>query len=165
MPSDRRGSFNGGSRRGSIDRGSLSPMRSSTPESRSPRRTPEPYSRASPETRRGSIGLVDRRSSFGERHNNLGIPSRKFTPGKSHLASPSNNITTYREIKIERDPDIERLANEARRLSMGGNLMERRGSNAVEIQNLNRRASENRLGVSPGRPTAVSPRLGLNRRQ
>lgn len=165
MPSDRRGSFNSGSRRGSIDRGSLSPMRSSTPESRSPRRTPEPYSRASPETRRGSIGLVDRRSSFGERHNNLGIPSRKFTPGKSPLASPSNNITTYREIKIERDPDIERLANEARRLSMGGNLMERRGSNAVEVQNLNRRASENRLGVSPGRPTAVSPRLGFNRRQ
>jgi hypothetical protein len=35
-----------------------SPLRSSTPESRSPRRTPEPFGRASPDIngRRGSIG-------------------------------------------------------------------------------------------------------------
>jgi len=171
MPENRRSSVNGGSRRGSVDRGSLSPMRSSTPESRSPRRTPEPFNRASPETgnRRGSIGLVDRRNSFGERRGSLGIPARKVTHGKSPLASPNNTIT--RIIKIERDPDIERLASEARRLSMGGGLgmgmgggsagNERRGSNADSI---NRRDSQNRLGISPARQS-VSPRLGISRRQ
>ena len=44
-PTERRGSVGGGSRRGSVERGSLSPGRGSTPESRSPRRTPEPYTR------------------------------------------------------------------------------------------------------------------------
>ena len=179
-PSDRRGSVGGGSRRGSIDRGSLSPHRSSTPESRSPRRTPEPYGRASPDAnrRRGSISnLVDRRNSLSERRGSLGIPARKFTPGKSPLASPNHTkmysssprTTESREIKIERDPDIERLASEARRLSMGGGALtdSRRGSLANEEQALNRRASENRLGISRNgsRTQAVSPRLGVPRRQ
>lgn len=179
-PSDRRGSVGGGSRRGSIDRGSLSPHRSSTPESRSPRRTPEPYGRASPDAnrRRGSISnLVDRRNSLSERRGSLGIPARKFTPGKSPLASPNHTkmysssprTTESREIKIERDPDIERLASEARRLSMGGGVLtdSRRGSLANEEQALNRRASENRLGISRNgsRTQAVSPRLGVPRRQ
>jgi len=179
-PSDRRGSVGGGSRRGSIDRGSLSPHRSSTPESRSPRRTPEPYGRASPDAnrRRGSISnLVDRRNSLSERRGSLGIPARKFTPGKSPLASPNHTkmysssprTTESREIKIERDPDIERLASEARRLSMGGGSLtdSRRGSLANEEQALNRRASENRLGISRNgsRTQAVSPRLGVPRRQ
>jgi len=179
-PSDRRGSVGGSSRRGSIDRGSLSPHRSSTPESRSPRRTPEPYGRASPDAnrRRGSISnLVDRRNSLSERRGSLGIPARKFTPGKSPLASPNHTkmysssprTTESREIKIERDPDIERLASEARRLSMGGGALtdSRRGSLANEEQALNRRASENRLGISRNgsRTQAVSPRLGVPRRQ
>ena len=173
MPGDRRGSFNGGSRRGSMDRGSMSPHRSSTPESRSPRRTPEPFNRASPDAsaRRGSIGLgLDRRNSFGERRGSLGIPARKFTPGKSPLASPSNSkiIPITRNIsisRIDKDPDIERLALEARRLSMGGgHLADRRGS--TDNQSINRRASENRLGVNnPVKPSA-SPRLGgVGRRQ
>merc|ERR1711963_1077997 len=179
-PSDRRGSVGGGSRRGSIDRGSLSPHRSSTPESRSPRRTPEPYGRASPDAnrRRGSISnLVDRRNSLSERRGSLGIPARKLTPGKSPLASPNHTkmysssprMTESREIKIERDPDIERLASEARRLSMGGGALtdSRRGSLANEEQSLNRRASENRLGFSRNgsRSQAVSPRPGVPRRQ
>ena len=86
-PTDRRGSVSGNSRRGSLDRGSLSPRRGSTPESRSPRRTPEPYGRGSPEAnggRRGSIGLAEARRTSG------GIPARKFTPSKSPLASPYN---------------------------------------------------------------------------
>ena len=161
-----------------MDRGSLSPHRSSTPESRSPRRTPEPYGRGSPDSnrRRGSISnLVDRRNSLSERRGSLGIPARKFTPGKSPLASPSNHKMygssphTSREIKIERDPDIERLASEARRLSMGGGVLtdSRRGSLANEEQAMNRRASENRLGVARNgsRPQVVSPRLGMPRRQ
>lgn len=160
--------MNGGSRRGSVDRGSLSPLRSSTPESRSPRRTPEPYSRASPEAGYGggrfSVGHVQR--DIQDHGHSLGVPGRKFTPGKSPLASPNNTINarnTTRYIKIERDPDIERLANEARRLSMGGaHLADRRG--LTDNQNLNRRASENRLGVSPAK-TAVSPRLGMDRRR
>merc|ERR1712012_132119 len=138
-PTDRRGSVGGNnSRRGSVDRGSLSPRRGSTPESRSPRRTPEPFGRASPDStgRRGSIGLADRRNSHG-------IPARKFTPSKSPLASPynykhSNNINSNSSnsssnIRIDKDPDIERLASEARRLSMGGSALanERRGSNAA----------------------------------
>lgn len=180
--SDRRGSVGGGSRRASIDRGSLSPHRSSTPESRSPRRTPEPYGRPSPDAtrRRGSItNLVDRRNSLSERRGSLGIPARKFTPGKSPLASPnhtkmfsSSPRTESREIKIERDPDIERLASEARRLSMGGSMGggitdSRRGSLASEDAALNRRASENRLGLgrNGSRAQAVSPRLGAPRRQ
>ena len=172
-PTDRRGSLGGNSRRGSLDRGSLSPRRGSTPESRSPRRTPEPYGRGSPEPngRRGSLGLVDRRSS-------LGIPSRKFTPSKSPLASPHNyknynNTSSNRSSRIEKDPDIERLASEARRLSMGGAaLAERRGSSAAPEESLSRRASENKMGA--GRPagngynkhpSSVSPRLGMPRRQ
>merc|ERR1719445_537153 len=86
-PTDRRGSVSGNSRRGSVDRGSLSPRRGSTPESRSPRRTPEPFGRGSPEPnggRRGSIGLAEARRTSG------GIPARKFTPSKSPLASPYN---------------------------------------------------------------------------
>ena len=151
-----------------MDRGSLSPRRGSTPESRSPRRTPEPFGRASPEPngRRGSIGLVDRRSS-------LGIPSRKFTPSKSPLASPHNYKTYSPSPRIEKDPDIERLASEARRLSMGGAaLAERRGSSAApEDYSVGRRASDNRLagrngnGVSKHPSSSVSPRLGLGRRQ
>merc|ERR1719249_145356 len=78
-------------------------------------------------------------------------------------------MTESREIKIERDPDIERLASEARRLSMGGGALtdSRRGSLANEEQALNRRASENRLGISRNgsRTQAVSPRLGVPRRQ
>jgi len=174
-PTDRRGSISGGSRRGSVDRGSLSPRRGSTPESRSPRRTPEPYGRASPDTngRRGSIGLADRRSSLSERRGSLGIPARKFTPGKSPLASPNNykssssNMYSSGSPRIERDPDIERLASEARRLSMGGGVLaDRRGSSANEDQILNRRASENRLGINRnGKPQPISPRLGMPRRQ
>lgn len=173
-PTDRRGSISGGSRRGSVDRGSLSPRRGSTPESRSPRRTPEPYGRASPDTngRRGSIGLADRRSSLSERRGSLGIPARKFTPGKSPLASPNNYKSSSSNMysgspRIERDPDIERLASEARRLSMGGGVLaDRRGSSANEDQILNRRASENRLGINRnGKPQAISPRLGMPRRQ
>ena len=174
-PTDRRGSISGGSRRGSVDRGSLSPRRGSTPESRSPRRTPEPYGRASPDTngRRGSIGLADRRSSLSERRGSLGIPARKFTPGKSPLASPNNyksstsNMYSSGSPRIERDPDIERLASEARRLSMGGGVLaDRRGSSANEDQMLNRRASENRLGINRnGKPQPISPRLGMPRRQ
>jgi len=173
-PTDRRGSVSGSSRRGSVDRQSLSPRRGSTPESRSPRRTPEPYGRASPDTngRRGSIGLADRRNSLSERRGSLGIPARKFTPGKSPLASPNNYKSSNmysgspREIRIERDPDIERLASEARRLSMGGGVLtDRRGSSANEDQILNRRASENRLGIRNGKPQAISPRLGMPRRQ
>lgn len=173
-PTDRRGSISGGSRRGSVDRGSLSPRRGSTPESRSPRRTPEPYGRASPDTngRRGSIGLADRRSSLSERRGSLGIPARKFTPGKSPLASPNNYKSSSSNMyssspRIERDPDIERLASEARRLSMGGGVLaDRRGSSANEDQILNRRASENRLGINRnGKPAPISPRLGMPRRQ
>jgi len=174
-PTDRRGSISRGSRRGSVDRGSLSPRRGSTPESRSPRRTPEPYGRASPDTngRRGSIGLADRRSSLSERRGSLGIPARKFTPGKSPLASPNNyksstsNMYSSGSPRIERDPDIERLASEARRLSMGGGVLaDRRGSSANEDQMLNRRASENRLGINRnGKPQPISPRLGMPRRQ
>lgn len=171
-PTDRRGSISGSSRRGSVDRGSLSPRRGSTPESRSPRRTPEPYGRASPDTngRRGSIGLADRRSSLSERRGSLGIPARKFTPGKSPLASPNNYKSSNMysiSPKIDRDPDIERLASEARRLSMGGGVLaDRRGSTANEEQMLNRRASENRLGINRnGKPQAISPRLGMPRRQ
>jgi len=170
-PTDRRGSLGGNSRRGSVDRGSLSPRRGSTPESRSPRRTPEPFGRGSPEPngRRGSIGLVDRRSS-------LGIPSRKFTPSKSPLASPHNykNYSSGISSRIEKDPDIERLASEARRLSMGGGaLAERRGSSAApDDHSLGRRTSENKLGVGRNtgngytkHPSSVSPRLGMPRRQ
>lgn len=170
-PTDRRGSLGGNSRRGSVDRGSLSPRRGSTPESRSPRRTPEPFGRGSPEPngRRGSIGLVDRRSS-------LGIPSRKFTPSKSPLASPHNykNYSSGISSRIEKDPDIERLASEARRLSMGGGaLAERRGSSAApDDHSLVRRTSENKLGVGRNtgngynkHPSSVSPRLGMPRRQ
>ena len=165
-PTDRRGSLGGN---GSVDRGSLSPRRGSTPESRSPRRTPEPFGRASPEPngRRGSIGLVDRRSS-------LGIPARKFTPSKSPLASP-HNYKTYSSSsspRIEKDPDIERLASEARRLSMGGAaLSERRGSSAAPEDSVGRRASDARLAGRNGgngyskHPSSVSPRLGLGRRQ
>merc|ERR1712117_1019904 len=121
----------------------------------SPRRTPEPYGRASPDAgrRRGSISnLVDRRNSLSERRGSLGIPARKFTPGKSPLASPNHTkmysssprMTESREIKIERAPDIQRLASEARRLSMGGGALadSRRGSLANEEQALNRRASQ-----------------------
>ena len=123
--------------------------------------------RASPDSgrRRGSINLVDRRNSLSERRGSLGIPARKSTHGKSPLASPSPNHTKMystsgsreikierdsREIRIERDPDIERLASEARRLSMGGGVLTdgRRGSLAQEEQPLNRRVSENRLGLA-----------------
>ena len=156
-----------------MDRGSLSPRRGSTPESRSPRRTPEPFGRGSPESngRRGSIGLADRRNSHG-------IPSRKFTPSKSPLASPHNYKHTASSSslagspKIDKDPDIERLASEARRLSMGGAaLADRRGSSAAPDEGmLNRRASENRMGLRNGNgytkhPSSVSPRLGMPRRQ
>jgi hypothetical protein len=118
---------------------------------------------------------VDRRNSLSERRGSLGIPARKFTPGKSPLASPNHSVKMpierigSREIKIERDPDIERLASEARRLSMGGGILtdSRRGSLANEEQALNRRASENRLGVARtgSRSQVVSPRLGMPRRQ
>jgi len=168
-PTDRRGSVSGSSRRGSMDRGSLSPRRGSTPESRSPRRTPEPFGRGSPEAngRRGSIGLADRRNSHG-------IATRKFTPSKSPLASPYNykSSASSTNPRIDKDPDIERLASEARRLSMGGAaLADRRGSSvATEDPSLNRRASENRLGIRNGNgytkhPSSVSPRLGMPRRQ
>jgi len=171
-PTDRRGSTSGNSRRGSMDRGSLSPRRGSTPESRSPRRTPEPFGRGSPESngRRGSIGLTDRRNSHG-------LPARKFTPSKSPLASPHNykhtsNSSLSGSPRIDKDPDIERLANEARRLSMGGAaLADRRGSSAAPDEGiLNRRASENRLGLKNGNgytkhPSSVSPRLGMQRRR
>ena len=116
---------------------------------------------------------MDRRSS-------LGIPARKFTPSKSPLASPHNyktysTTTTSPSTRIEKDPDIERLASEARRLSMGGAaLAERRGSSAApEDFSGGRRASDNRLaagrngnGYSKHPPaSSVSPRLGLGRRQ
>merc|ERR1712012_668482 len=165
-PTDRRGSVGGSnSRRGSVDRGSLSPRRGSTPESRSPRRTPEPFGRASPDStgRRGSIGLADRRNSHG-------IPARKFTPSKSPLASPYN-YKHSNNIRIDKDPDIERLASEARRLSMGGSALanERRGSSvANEDALLNRRASENRMRNGNGyskHPSSVSPRPGMSPRR
>ena len=176
-PTDRRGSVGGGSRRGS-----LSPRRGSTPESRSPRRTPEPGlgygGRNSPEAngRRGSIGLADRRNSHG-------LPSRKFTPSKSPLASPYNykhsaaSGAASSSLKIDKDPDIERLASEARRLSMGGAALAAeqgwRGSSVAADPDLalNRRASENRLGLRngsnghPKHPSTASPRLGTARRQ
>jgi len=161
-PSDRRGSVNGGSRRGSVERGSLSPGRGSTPDSRSPRRTPEPYMRASPDSNGYRNIPIDRRTSISERRGSLGIPARKFTPGKSPLASPHNtsrNGTLGSTIKIDKDPDIERLASEARRLSMGTSSMnDKRDENS-----LNRRTSENRLGVNRpngGLPKPVSPRMG-----
>merc|ERR1712012_844766 len=187
-PTDRRGSVSGSSRRGSVDRGSLSPRRGSTPESRSPRRTPEPFGRASPDStgRRGSIGLADRRNSHG-------IPARKFTPSKSPLASPYNykHSNNSNNIRIDKDPDIERLASEARRLSMGGSALanERRGSNAATNERrgsnvtanerrgssvanedalLNRRASENRMRNGNGyskHPSSVSPRPGMSPRR
>merc|ERR1712123_221828 len=48
----------------------------------------------------------------------------------------------------------------------GGILTDRRGSTANEDQMLNRRASENRLGINRnGKPQAISPRLGMPRRQ
>merc|ERR1719420_1508778 len=152
-----------------MDRGSLSPRRGSTPESRSPRRTPEPFGRGSPEAngRRGSIGLADRRNSHG-------IATRKFTPSKSPLASPYNykSSASSTNPRIDKDPDIESLASEARGLSMGGAaLADRRGSSvATEDPSLNRRASENRLGIRNGNgytkhPSSVSPRLGMPRRQ
>ena len=174
-PTDRRGSVSGNSRRGSLDRGSLSPRRGSTPESRSPRRTPEPYGRGSPETngRRGSIGLAE------ARRNSHGIPARKFTPSKSPLASPykhsasSSSLSLGSSPRIDKDPDIERLASEARRLSMGGaalaevQAMGRRGSSvAAEEGRLNRRSSENRMAARNGNGNGYnkSPRI-MPRRQ
>lgn len=161
-PTDRRGSMSGGSRRGSVDRGSLSPRRGSTPESRSPRRTPEPYGRGSPDPSRG-----DRRSSnAAERRGSLGIPARKFTPGKSPLASPHNySRQSAGSPRIERDPDIERLASEARRLSLGGAALgggtgDRRGSEDRGP----RLPDTARVRNGAGRPGA-SPRLPGSRRQ
>merc|ERR1712012_1414381 len=175
-PTDRRGSVGGSnSRRGSVDRGSLSPRRGSTPESRSPRRTPEPFGRASPDStgRRGSIGLADRRNSHG-------IPARKFTPSKSPLASPynykhSNNINNINSninnnrsnIRIDKDPDIERLASEARRLSMGGSALanERRGSNAAtnERRGSNVTANERRGSSVANEDALLNRRASENR--
>ncbi len=79
----------------------------------------------------------------------------------------SNNV---RIIKIEKDPDIERLANEARRLSMGGaHLMMmpgtggdyRRGSSTIDNPGNTRRGSEKSFNIPITRvgQESVSPRM------
>lgn len=80
----------------------------------------------------------------------------------------SNNV---RIIKIEKDPDIERLANEARRLSMGGahlnSLMNpgggdsRRGSTTIDNPGNTRRGSEKSFNIPITRVNkdSVSPRM------
>ena len=88
----------------------------------------------------------------------------------------SNNV---RIIKIDKDPDIERLANEARRLSMGGahlNMMlpgtgggagggvdNRRGSSGIDNPGNTRRGSEKSFNIPitrvPAAQDSVSPRM------
>lgn len=95
-PIHRRGSVGsgGGSRRGSLimdeprrsslDRGSLSPRRGSTPEARN---SPDPVRRGSGVDipRRTSLTVPERRGSLGTSPH-----GRKSTPGRSPLASPMN---------------------------------------------------------------------------
>eukprot|EP00096_Caligus_rogercresseyi_P016799 TRINITY_DN977_c0_g1_i3.p1 TRINITY_DN977_c0_g1~~TRINITY_DN977_c0_g1_i3.p1 ORF type:complete len:554 (-),score=139.76 TRINITY_DN977_c0_g1_i3:492-2153(-) len=127
-------------RRGSTDRGSLSPRQARTPETR--RRSS--VSRASPDTtgclmhdpnRRGSLSNGDRRSSLTipeRRGSGAFIPPRsprgnRVNHGKSPLASPRTSRSNLSISKpIEKDPDVNKLISEARRLSMGGSG--RRGS-------------------------------------
>ncbi len=117
----RRGSTSVDDRRGSADRGSISP-RSATPELRRPsvnRASPDygvrRSSAAHVEPRRTSLTVPERRGSSG--HSPMG---RRVTPGRSPLASPrlASKITGG-DVRIEKDPDMTKLAQEARRLSMG----------------------------------------------
>ena len=81
----------------------------------------------------------------------------------------SNNV---RIIKIDKDPDIERLANEARRLSMGGSHLMmmpgaggggdyRRGSSTIDNPGNTRRGSEKSFNIPITRvgQESVSPRM------
>ncbi len=125
----RRGSTSVDDRRGSTDRGSMSP-RSGTPELRR-----SSMNRGSPDrpgmigARRTSgaavaAGIVEpRRTSLTvpERRGSASSPMGRRTPGKSPLASPRQprSHITGGDVRIEKDPDMTRLAQEARRLSMG----------------------------------------------
>ena len=135
-PGGRRGSVGsggGGSRRGSTSfdhdhrHGSISP-RAGTPTSdyrRSSlnRHSPDGYnslgrrtSGVAIEPRRTSLTVPERRGSMGT------SPGRRATPGRSPLASPrvvARNTITGGDVKIPEDPDMTKLAQEARRLSMG----------------------------------------------
>ncbi|CAB4067833.1 CLIP1 [Lepeophtheirus salmonis] len=133
-------------RRGSIDRGSLSPRQPRTPETR---RTSvsvvtsdttgcamhDPHRRGSGvglsgDHRRTSLIVPERRGS-GAFIPPLSPRGRRVNPGKSPLASPRTSRSNLGISKpIEMDPDVNKLISEARRLSMGGSG--RRGSEIVD---------------------------------
>ena len=178
----RRGSMSVDDRRGSMDRGSASP-RSGTPELRR-----ASMNRNSPDShvsgRRGSgVGVEPRRASLTvpERRGSLGTsPMGRRTPGRSPLASPGQTRSASRtmmsgpEVKIDKDPDMTKLAQEARRLSMGGGA--RRTSGLSDQLTETRRDSLSkptstgngvRNGAAPRRPSegfgSRSPRFNDRR--
>ncbi len=127
----RRGSTSLDDRRASTDRGSMSP-RSATPELRRyslNRSSPDSHGAAAAAAaaggRRtsGGVAVEPRRASLTvpERRGSAGSPTGRRTPGRSPLASPgqARSQITGGDVKIEKDPNMTRLAQEARRLSMG----------------------------------------------
>ncbi len=145
----RRGSTSVDDRRGSMDRGSISP-RSGTPELRR-----ASLNRSSPDygVRRASAAEPRRTSlTVPERRGSATSPMGRRTPGKSPLASPraSRSKITGGDVRIEKDPAMTQLAQEARRLSMGG------GAN-----NSNRHSPTGELG---GKRPSVTKGIGLHGR-
>lgn len=130
----RRGSVGSqGSRRGSMSVnddhrcGSISPFRATTPEARR-----ESLNRYSPDSSYSSSnGSGGRRGSHlappEPRRSSMGTSPlmRRTTPGKSPLASPRNSRSNM-------DPEMMRLAQETRRLSMEASNARNRGSTTPE---------------------------------
>lgn len=172
----RRGSLSldDNNRRGSMDRGSISPFRGNTPDENHRR---DSLSRYSPDSsyssggsgRRGSSSIYSS-SAPDARRTSLGTSSiiRKTPPGRSPLASPRNSRSNLGYVPphhSDRDAEILKLASETRRLSMeasGG----RRGSTTPDSAN-GRRSSEtpsNGNGYNSRRSSDAIPENRYSRR-
>lgn len=145
------GSGGAGSRRGSMSMdqndhrcGSISPYRATTPEARR-----ESLNRYSPDSSYSSSnGSAGRRGSHlappEPRRSSMGtspLMRRTAPPGKSPLASPRNSRSNLGSYDSGRDPEIIKLAQETRRLSMEASNARNRQSTTPEMNNGMRRQS------------------------
>lgn len=152
----RRGSVPRDDRRNSTERSSISPYRGSLSSDNFGRNSPDSSSSGS-SGRRISSGNGSTSAELRRRSTTGQLLSRRTPPGKSPLASPMNSRSNlgYNGVNIERDPEMARLAAEARRLSLGisGNSPEQNNSRASsesksDVQS-NRRISDSSTSKSP----------------
>eukprot|EP00093_Oithona_nana_P002510 02510.XXX_61421_63444_1 [CDS] Oithona nana genome sequencing. len=164
-PNGRRGSVGSGgagSRRGSMSMdenrtGSISPYRATTPEARR-----ESLSRYSPDSSYSSSGSGPRRRGSNlapppePRRSSISPLMRRAPPGKSPLASPRNSRSN-----LAVDPNMLKLSQETRRLSMEASNGTRRQSTTPDV---NGRRQSTTPDLNNGRRQSNTPEMNGSRK-